>query len=547
MNLASKLFLTLTCLAGSQLVYCSQAQTTPMAVDQGSPAIFAEQKQAVAQAVLQATARTAAPTTGQEIVERDPKRIKRSLDESAKPKNWLLHYTKKISSEEKKKLEESKIEYINNNRATVLPDILYDLLACMPSELTNLIASYDKSYELLPKLDRTFKITLPHQVTITAITPLLQPYGNTVIVGLSNGSIQIFKEVVSQRARENWKQDQNLQVEKLSYNSIQIIDLKDQKFAGEYWTHEQTLQVQNEPITAIVDLKDQTFATCSEEGELKIWGLATKQKYELKRIIATGIDVEKFAALPNGNIVVIGVNPNYVPKKRNIWDDNEEENGLCAIWSPTSGQCVYKLEEWLTITNLSVSPGGTVVIIGCRPGDSLTIDGIYVFNFTAKQPSEYNAEEPNFYVPAGIDALCVLPNNDIAALVHDVDKVYKQVLLWKAKDHDNSSVLRSTQHPICLLACTSNDDVPDNLIALRDGRLIYNTQLDPGAGTTWIIENEGQEDCHGRKDRELSFEGTPRHIIELYDGRLLAVLTDNRRFNCGSKVEYEDDSIEIYG
>ncbi len=327
MQFTSKLLLTtLLCLTGARLAYCSQVQARLTASSTAATTLdeqkrkqalellrqanellagtkdSAEQKQAVAQAVLQAT--------GHEIVERDAKRVKLSAAEEkqkaeAQEKNWLLSYAKELSPEAEKKLEAAKIEAIKNERGTILPSILYDLLTCMPRELTNLIASYDEPYYLEGELDQTIKIPLPKDVTITAITPLLVPHGTIVVVGFSNGYVQIFKEQTDKEAKEGW-------------------------------ALEQTIQADKSAVTTIADLKDQKFATGTTSGDLKIWTLKQNAKeYSCDATMVTGIPIKKIATLSNGNIVVGGT--------------VGEQSGQWQIWDPVTLKKLYSckvFDDW---------------------------------------------------------------------------------------------------------------------------------------------------------------------------------------------------------
>lgn len=96
MKFAPNLLLAVLICFGGQLVQCSQAQTSPAITTQATPATSAEQKQTVAQAVLQATTQAAVLTSDQEIVERDVKRQKDSKEERENAQNWLLAYAQKF-------------------------------------------------------------------------------------------------------------------------------------------------------------------------------------------------------------------------------------------------------------------------------------------------------------------------------------------------------------------------------------------------------------------------------------------------------------------
>ncbi len=479
MQFIPKLLLTtLICTTGAQLTHCSQAQSSSAITTQAATTVLAEQKQAVAQAVMQATAQSAPQATGHEIVERDAKRVKLSAakekqEAEKQEKNWVLSYAQKLSPEAEKKLEAAKIaltnEAIVRDRATILPAMLYDLLECMPRELTNMIAEYDKPYTRKEKFDHTFKIALPQNTTITRAISLLLPHGNIVVVVFSNGYLQIFKEQADKQAKESW-------------------ELK------------QTLQAHTHAVTAIVDLKDQRFATGSDAGNLKIWEHDHKQQHILKKTIATATKIKKLALLPNGNIVVSG--------EELITPQDTDLPGTFSVWNPATGQYIYKNNtSWESVNELGILSDGTIVIL--EDSENHAAYSISSYDPVTGDELYYSCLK---YVPSTTKHLCVLPNNDITAIVYDsTDNDYIQIILLEAM---------TGYKQIKVLADYGFEGVKDGLIiASQDGKVIYSPR-DNEAGT-WNMEL----DTHDR--REIGgFQHFLQFLIELSDGRLLGIVED---------------------
>jgi hypothetical protein len=498
MKITQKLLLTtLLCLTGAQLAHCSQVQarlttsstasTTPdeqkkkQALEllrQANELLAgtkdsAEQKQAVAQAVLQATTQA----TGQEIVERDAKRVKLSAaEEDENPENWLYEYAGQMAPEEQKKLEAAKIQALNKNRTTLLPSILYDLLTCMPRELTKLIASYDEPYELQGKLDQTFKITLPKDVKITAITPLLLPHGNILVIGLSDGCLPILKEQTDKQAKERWSLLQTMQADKSA-------------------------------ITAIAGLKDQKFATGSAAGALTIW--TPKQN---GTIILTGISIKKIATLSNGNIVVGGT----VGERAGQWQ----------IWDPVTLKKLYSHQiEDCPFIDLLVLPDDHIIV-----NDFFQELGIY------KQTTNGWSQERVIEAPSKGQDLCslhLLPNYNILRCgqlgVKQGEESDIQMHILDHDDYDRCSHVLQVNETV--------DELCGPLTILSDGKLAVNVEgelTDPKTDDTDNIEIFDTSDTRYQLKIDDNILVIPlsdyktklQHLIVLPDGRLLGVWED---------------------
>jgi hypothetical protein len=472
MKFAPKFFLAiLTCLAGSQLAYCSQAQTTPMAVDQGSPATLAEQKQAVAQAVLQATTQTAAQTsqtTGQEIVEREPKRQKICSEEEAKKENEdpELQAVLDLMPKEQRSWYECgmkafKLKYakesLKANRGSVLDKLLYALLDPMPNDLILIILDYEASkfYVLQVIPDCSLYIRTLQKSTLDVIVPLSN---SAFAMGFNDGTLSIDQETGPQ-GKKQWEL--------------------------------QTIQAHTKAITTIVDLPFQRIATGSTDEELKIWELhKEKLQYACTKTIATGIKIKKMAPLPDGNIVILGEK------------DNED---ILKIFDPQT-QTYVLLYVNDNIDFLFVLPNGNILY---EHDDNLSLAMKQTTNTHEVQQWE------RFCCGASslrldYKALCSLPNNTIIMLTSAFNDELQQIYIWNQKTDDWKVVLQQD---------TDRNQI-HTIAVLRDGRIAiaFNTHID-----ICHIKNNTMDD-----GINLDRNGSFHHLITLSDGRLLAASKEGK-------------------
>jgi hypothetical protein len=504
MQFTPKLLLTtFICATGAQLTHSSQAQSSSALATQAAPSAGSQERARLAEAAVQAavaqlqraSTQGTNQTTGQEIVERDPKRQKMSQENNAQGANeqtdhgtqqerktraqtrWLLQYAKKLSPEAQERIKQDKIREIEADRIYILPQVLYDILTYMPKELTNLISDYDDPYELQGKLDQTFKITLPKDVKITAITPLLLPHGNILVISLSDGCLGILKEQTDKQTKESW-------------------------------ALEQTIQADKSAITAIADLKDQKFATGSAAGALTIW--TPKQN---GTIILTGISIKKIATLSNGNIVVGGT----VGERAGQWQ----------IWDPVTLKKLYSHQiEDFPFIDLLVLPDDRIIV-------NKDFHDLEIY----KQTTNTWVQEEYIEAPSWcqvLRSLNLLPNNDIlrCGYTGGFEPDGKKNIQMHILDHDNydrcSHVLQANdpggEHcgPITILSC---GDLAVNI----------NTELtDPKTDATDNIEIFDTSDTRYQLkiyDNILAiplsdYKTELQHLIVLPDGRLLGAFKD---------------------
>jgi WD40 repeat protein len=390
MKFTPKLLLTtFICATGAQLTHCSQAQSSSAVITQAAPSAGSQEQARLAQAAVQAavaqlqrtSTQAATQTTGQAIAERDPKRPKISPKEEINSGSWLSQYAEKMTSQEQKKLENAKIRAVKKNRTTILPHILYDLLTCMPQELITMIAAYDKPYTVKGELDHPLKINLPKDTTITAVTSPLLPHGTTIIIGFSNGYLQIYKE--NNESQDDWVLPPNpcdndyhekckvlakgliaagftMKTKAFLDNSgshscakeyLYVYNENNEKNAKKHWELQQAVSAHSTAIIQMVSLKDKMFATSSQDGTIKVWGLNDKQQYELKKTIPTNVEIQKLIAMPNGKIALFGPKVNA---------PQEELECYLSIWDPILGECIYWDDT--DLNDFSLLSDGTITL-----------------------------------------------------------------------------------------------------------------------------------------------------------------------------------------
>lgn len=493
MNFAPKLLLTLTCLAGSPFARCSQAQTTPMAVDQTAPATSVEQKQAVAQAVLQATAQSAAntsQTTGQEIVERDPKRQNTSQASQASEGGFDA-----IRSEQRRQAQEllsflpseqfnNHISQLQNyideqtqatlkaNRGAILYALLYKVLDPMPKELLAIILDYEapKFYQLQGKLDCTLNIRSLQKCTLDIIVPLPD---SAFAMGYSDGTLSIDRETGPQGQKKQWQL--------------------------------QTIQAHTTAITAIVDLPFQRIATGSADGELKIWKLQEeKQQYTCTKTLTTGVKIKQMATLTDGNIVILGTKSN---------------EDILGIFDPQTQtyillDCVnfylYKMfanDE--DIGFVSVLPNGNILYQ--RQDDLLLLAVNETTNRHEVQPWQGFRTVQYPLHDISCKALYSLPNNTIIMLTSAFNGGLQQIYTWN----------QTSENPTVVMQSSSTNVAPiDAIAALHDGKI--------ATASNKVIAIYHIKNNKMLCDLLLLAEDTVHHLITLSDGRLLAALKEGK-------------------
>lgn len=477
MNFATKLLLAiLACATRAQLNHCSQAQTTPMAIDQGTPATSAEQKQAVAQAVLQAT--------GKEIVERDPKRQTICSEEEAKkenedpelqaaldlmPKELLSWYECGMKAF---KLKHAKAS-LDANRGSVLYELLYKLLDPMPKELILIILGYEapKFYFLQGISDCKLKICLLQKSTLDVIIPLSN---SAFAMGFSDGTLSIDQETGPQ-GKNQWEL--------------------------------QTIQAHTKAITAIVDLPFQRIATGSSDGDLKIWELHKKKlQYTCIKTIKAGMKIKKMAVLPNGNIVIAGESLTKPDDADGVYICDPQRQTLEPLKILDEYRQMGILDGGMNIGALFATPEGSIILAGYEEADE---SQTRVFKQAHKNERWIESTSFSEGLEADTKSIGMLPDNRIIMLTL-FDEKLQQIYIWNPETNTTT---------VWFQQLVQYNQVR-SITVLLDGRiaLAFNDHID--------ICNSNSDQIGERFSQTLEPRGKRDHLITLPDGRLLAASKD---------------------